>query len=233
MEGELIKAGLTRNEAKAYLELLKQGELSANKLSKKISMDRSLTYTILNNLIEKGLVSYIKKDTRKYFKPEHPKNLLNPIKSKELFIETLINNLIKIKPKKDEETEIKIFEGKAGIRNFINLAIKEKYFYAFGSTGLAFFSLHEMPHIAKKVSKLKKDIKIIGNKKYKGTEPFEFKAFKYKYLDIKSKATTSIFGDYVSIHLLTQKPLIILINNKEIAESYRNHFKVLWKVAKG
>ena len=37
----------------------------------------------------------------------------------------------------------------------------------------------------------------------------------------KRGAITSIFGDYVSIHLLIQKPLIILIKNKEISEKMK------------
>jgi hypothetical protein len=60
----------------------------------------------------------------------------------------------------------------------------------------------------------------------------ELEYIKFKFLNIKSEATTSIFGDYVSIHILTQKPLVILIKNKEISESYRSHFEVLWKIAK-
>ena len=35
-----------------------------------------------------------------------------------------------------------------------------------------------------------------------------------------------------SIHLIKEKPHIVIIKNKEIAESYRNHFKILWKYAK-
>ena len=71
-----------------------------------------------------------------------------------------------------------------------------------------------------------------GNKKYKGTEAFNFKNFQFRYLDVESEATTSIFGDYVSIHLIKGKPLIILIKNKYIAKSFKNHFEYLWEKAK-
>ena len=59
LKEHLTKAGLTGNESKIYLELLKNEELTANELSKKVSMDRTLAYTVLNHLIEKGLISYI------------------------------------------------------------------------------------------------------------------------------------------------------------------------------
>lgn len=231
-EEKLIKAGLTGNESKVYLELLKKGELSANQISKNLGMDRTLSYSILNHLIDKGQVSYIIKQNKKFFSCSNPENLLNPIKAKEIFIKDLIEELSKIKPEKEEDLSINVYEGKEGIRTFVNMSLKEKYFYAFGSTGLAFFSLYEMPVIAKKVAKLKMDIRIIGNKKYRGTEPFEFKKFKYKYLNIESKATTSIFGDKIAIHQIRDKPFIIVIKNKSIAESYKNHFEILWKQAK-
>ena len=231
-EEKLIKAGLTGNEAKVYLELLKKGELSANQISKNLGIDRTLSYSVLNHLIDKGQVGYIIKKSKKIFSCSNPENLLNPIKAKEIFVKDLIEKLSKIKPEKEEDLSINVYEGREGIRTFVNMTLKEKYFYAFGSTGLTFFSLYEMPVIAKKVAKLKIDIKIIGNKKYRGTEPFEFKKFKYKYLDIESKATTSIFGDKIAIHQIRDKPFIIVIKNKDIAESYKNHFEILWKQAK-
>ncbi len=228
----LKKSGLTGNEAKVYYELLRKGSLSANQIAKKISMDRTLTYTVLNHLIEKGLVNYIIKDKKKFFEAANPENLLNPIERKQAFVTDLVKELKKLEKIKESSHDIKVYEGKEGIRTFINLAIKEKEFCSFGSTGRAFYSLYEMPRIAKQIEKSNTKVRIIGNKKYKGTKAFSFKRFKFRYLNIESDATTSIFGDYVSIHILTQKPLIILIKNKEIAQSYKNHFEVLWKIAK-
>jgi len=66
-EDKLRKSGLTGNEAKVYFELLRKGSMSANDLSKKIGMDRTLTYTVLNHLIEKGLVNYVIKKNKKFF----------------------------------------------------------------------------------------------------------------------------------------------------------------------
>ncbi len=232
MEEKLKKAGLTGNESKVYLELLKQGELSANELAKKISTDRTLTYTVLNNLIEKGMVSYVIKSGIKFFKPENPENLLNPIKEREIFIKNIIPQLKKIKKIKDIPYEIKIYEGKEGLRTFLRLVIKHKTFCAFGATGRGYDLLYELQALSKNLKSKNYSAKIITSPKYKPHEMINLPYIQFKYLDIKSEATTGIFGDYVSIHLLTQKPLIILIKNKEIAESYRNHFEILWKSAK-
>jgi len=232
LKQKLTKAGLTGNESKAYLELLKSEELTANKLSKQISTDRTLTYTILNHLIEKGLVSYIIKQNKKFFKAEKPENLLNPIKKKEFFIKDLITNLNKIQKKTPSPYEIKVFEGKEGLRTLFNLIFKNKSFFSFGGTGRAYEQLYEMQALVKILNKKEFFGKMIIQEKYRGHEVTKQKIIETRYSTTKSEATTTIFGDYISIHLLTQKPLAILIKNKEIAESYYNHFQSLWKIAK-
>ncbi len=228
----LQKAGLPRNEAKTYLELLKQGELSANELSKKLGTDRTLTYSILNNLIEKGLISYIKKQNKKYFQAEPPENLLHPIKKKEIFINDLIPTLSKIKKQKDSEYEIKVYEGKDGFRTILRRILKNKQYCAFGATGRAYDQLYEFAPIAKQLDKIGFSSRTIAHPKHKNHPMTQFKNQKFRYLDIASEATTMISGDYVSIHLLKHKPLLIIIKNSEIAQTYQNYFEFLWKIAK-
>lgn len=230
---KLQEAGLTGNEAQVYLELLKKGELSANQIAKNLGIDRTLTYTILNHLIEKGQVKYILKQGKKMFSSSNPENLLNKVKAKEVLITGLISELKNLKKETPQETQINIYEGKEGLRTILHLVLKHNGFCSFGATGRAFHALYEMPAIAKQLEKsADMKIKIVGNKKLKGTEAFDLKGVEFRYLDIKSEATTSIFGDYVSIHMIKNKPIIILIKNKDIAESYRNHFNLLWKTAK-
>jgi len=230
--GRLQEAGLTGNEAKVYLELLRKGELSANRIAKNIGMDRTLTYTVLNHLIEKGQVSYVVKDNKKMFSCSNPENLLNSIKAKEVLISDLVKELKNIKAKKSEETEISVYEGKEGIRTLMRIIVKEKYFFSFGGTGRAYDLLYEMPAIAKKLEKTKAYAKVIVGSKYKGHEFTKYKNIKVKYLNVKSEATTSIFGNYVSIHMIKEKPFVIIIKNKDIANSYRSYFNYLWKKVK-
>jgi len=224
----LKQAGLTGNESGVYLELIKRGKLSANEISKNIGIDRTLAYTILNHLIEKGHVSHIREKNKKLFSCSNPETLLNSIRAKETLILDLVTELKKIKPKKEQETKINVYEGKEGLRTFMSIALKHKELMFFGSTGRAFFQLYEMPAIAKEIIKKKISVKILGNKKFKGTEPFNYLKFEYRYSDVEAEATTSIFGDYVTIHLIKERPLIIMIKNKDISDSYKNYFEFLW-----
>ncbi len=228
----LKNADLTLNEAKTYTTLLKFKELNANTLAKKTKIDRSLTYNILNKLLEKGLVNYKIKESKKYFTASKPENLLNNLKEKESIIKKIIPTLEKIQQTDENEYSINIYEGKAGLRSWINLILKEKEYLCFGITGKSYYELYEMPLIIKEIKKRKIKGRLIGYEKTDKTKkPFKLK-FEYRFIDFKMSATTSIFGDYISIHQIDEKPLIIVIKNKDVANSYRNLFEFLWKQAK-
>ncbi len=232
LKEKLSQAGLTRNESKVYLELLKTLELSANEISKKVSLDRTLTYSLLNNLIEKGLISYIIKENKKFFKAENPENLLNQIRKKEFLIKDLIIDLNKIQKQNPISYEIKVLEGKEGLRTLFGLIFKNKHFLSFGGTGRAYEQLYEIQAMAKALKKGEYSGKMILQEKYRDHEVTKQSIIKSRYSNVNAEATTVIFGNYVSIHLAKEKPKILLIKNKDIAESYKNYFKVLWKIAK-
>ena len=229
---KLKEAGMTGNEAKVYLELCEKGSLSANQIAKNLDMDRTLTYTILNHLITKGQVNYIVKENKKFFSCSNPENLLNSVKAKEALIQDLVDELKKLKVRKQEETEIDVYEGKEGIRNLMREMTKVKHIDAFGATGRAYDLLFESPALGKEAEKKKVTMRILTNKKHKGKEFFKFKNIRVKFLDVESEATTSIFGDCIAIHLIKDKPIVIIIKNKDIANSYRNYFEWMWKRAR-
>jgi len=232
IEEKLKESGLTGNEAKVYLGLLKKEEINGSQLAKQIGLDRTLTYQVLNNLMEKGLVSYVIKEHKKYFKVNNPENLLNPIKEKEALVKDLIPELKSLGKVSSAISEINVYEGKEGIRTLMREIIKEKSFSAFGATGRAYDILYEMPRLTKELTRKGYSARMIMPPKYKSHKMLGFKNIKAKYLDLQSEATTTIFGDKVSIHLIKEKPIVILINNKDIAKGYQNYFDFLWKIAK-
>ncbi|MCD4666693.1 helix-turn-helix domain-containing protein [archaeon] len=231
---ELKKAGLPDNQAKVYLELIKRGSLSANKLSKNIGLDRTLTYQILNNLLEKGLISYIIKENKKYFEAASPDNLIRPIKEQEKFINSIIPKLKSIKKLEENEQEVKVYEGKKGLKTFFEDILKSKDICIFGATGKSYEILRfEVPHISKKAEKLGIKGRMITSLENKKQEMTKLKNLKVRYLDeVKSPATTTIYKNKVGIHVLSDKPIVIIIKNKDVADGYRSYFNFLWKIAK-
>ena len=232
LESNLKNAGLTGNEAKIYLELIRSGEQSANELAKRLSMDRTLTYTVLNNLIDKGLVNYIIKTKKKFFRAADPSNLLNAIKQKEILVQELINELNKIQRIENVETQINVYEGKSGMRSIINLVTKYRELCAFGATGRMYELFYESPALVKELVKKKHFARIIASPQYRGKQITTIKNIETRYLKVDSEVTTTIFGDYIMLHIIKEKPIAILIKNKDITKGYQNYFEVLWKIAK-
>jgi len=231
---KLSKLGLTGNEAKIYLELLKRGSTPVNRLAKNLGLDRTLSYQILHNLIEKGLASYIIKEKKKFFEAASPENLLTPIKEKEQSIISLIPELRSLEKLKEQEQDVKVYEGKQGLKTFFEDLITSREICIFGATGRSYDILKfEIPHIAKKAQKKGLSGRMITSKQFKNHEMTKLPKIKVKYLEeIKSPATTTIYGNKVSIHILTDKPIIIIIKNKDVAKSYKSYFEFLWRFAK-
>lgn len=230
----LKQAGMTGNEAKIYLELLKRGEANGNLLAKKTGLDRSLTYTVLNNLVNKGMVNYIMKDKKRVFHPTEPKNLLIPVKEKEGFIKDLLPSLETIKKIPAQKNIFTIYEGKEGLKVLVEKWLGSKRgLIFFGGTGKSMDILKwEMPHIIKRFVKSK--VPLRGIVSYRNRHhPFtlvqgaDIRSLK----NVNSNATTCVVDDMVSIHVLTDKPIIMLMENKEIADGYRAYFDYMFKHA--
>ena len=67
MKNKLLKLGFTNNETIIFETLVIYGDLGANDISRKVGIDRSVVYNILDNLIMKGYVSQINKQGKKRF----------------------------------------------------------------------------------------------------------------------------------------------------------------------
>jgi sugar-specific transcriptional regulator TrmB len=233
---DLIKAGLTKTESEVYLNLLKHGESSASQIAKRLRMDRTVTYHIIQNLERKGLISYMIKNHKRTYDATDPENLLGPIKAQEEYVQQLIPQLQNLKKIKEKEQEVLVYDGKEGIRTLYTDILKTGSFLAYGATGKSFDIMKwEMPHIVDKFAKLKSSIKVVCHTDHKSKKLTKelSSIVDFRFLDsVESQASTLIYGDNVGIVSFGDKPLTIIIRNKVIAESYRNHFNLLWKLSK-
>lgn len=231
---QLEEAGLSNKEAIVYLSLLKHSPISGGNLAKLLNMDRTYIYNILRNLINKGLTGHIIVNNKTLFQAMPPQNLLNQIKQKEQSIKTILPELIAIEKIKPEPTTVKILEGKQGLRTIIQMLLesKAKEILVYGGTGKSYDILkYEMPHVAKKTGLMKMKGRIITCEKLRGHVFTKLSNFKIKYVKELTPSSTMIFEDKVSINVFNQKPFVILIEDKSIAESYKKYFEYLWKIA--
>src|SRR3989344_4005590 len=114
---KLEKIGLSPNEAKCYLVLLKIGSASANEISRKSGVHRVSVYDALRGLAEKGLVSQITKANKLLFEAGNPNRIMEIIKEKEEKLDEtkrIVPELILDFNMAKEKQEIHSFKGIVG-----------------------------------------------------------------------------------------------------------------------
>ena len=232
---QLTEAGLSSKEAAVYVALLKQGPVGGGDLARLLNMDRAHTYNVLRNLVNKGLAGHTIVYNKRIFQATSPQNILNQIMQKEQVIKAIIPELMALEKIKPEPTVVKILEGKPGLRTIIGLLheSKAKEILVYGGTGKSYDVLkYEMPHVAKKTELLKMKGRIITSEKLRGHLFTKLPNFTIKYVEELTPSSTMIFGDKISINIFNEKPFVILIENKSVAESYKKYFEYLWDIAK-
>lgn len=231
----LQNLGLEEKQAKVYLALLKLGESTATKISEKTNLDRTLIYQLANKLIEKGLVSYIIKNNVKYFSSANPKKLLQDVKEKEKTLQKAMPELINLTKIKEQETKVEVYRGKEGLRTIIKDIIRQKKdLVAFGEEGRFQKVLPiDIQRYIKELIKNNIHERVLVRADLRG-KVIESKNSEYKYLPKKylSPVTTAIYDDKVASFIWTFPYYVILTKNKEVADSFRSYFELLWKIAK-
>lgn len=229
--------GLTDTEIEIYLTLLELGEATASEIALKNSLNRTFTYDRLDKLLKKGLVGYYIKDTKKYFKPAHPQQLvailqenqqkiLLELKQKETQVAHLVPTLLKLQKPKEDSPKVELYTSKKGIKTILNLILKEKKeLYLYGS--LSLFQ-KTMEHYYEIWNKQRVEMKIIT--KILSADKIDIVNANVDYLPSEQKETTTTFtfGNKVAIILWGQVPAGILMESKEVAQSNVSFFNNLW-----
>jgi len=230
----LQEIGLTGNQSKVYLSLLKLGKASASQISSITKINRSLVYAIIEELIEQGLVSYFIQNNKKFFQAAPPKEMLEILKEKEQKIKELLPKLEKIKTLPESE-KIEVFKGKEGLKTVLNDYLKYKEYSVIGGIGK---SLETLPYFMDGWHKRRVKLKIIRHmiigEEARGTKVAKFPLTEVRFLPKKYETleSTTIYGNKISHTIWVGKPLVIVIESKRIHDAYIKQFNLLWRIAK-
>ncbi len=235
LEKNLSKLGFSPSEIKIYLHLLKTGSSYPNKISSETRINRSNVYEALDRLISKGVVSFIKKNNVKWFEAKSPESLLSLIKEKEEDIQKTKNNLLKeinnLEINQEKALEASIFVGKKGLRIIFEEVLATKKPISLIASKLQFkevfgpyFELWHKERIKRNISQ-----RSIFPNSFK-SKLKERKLLKYKFVDDKftNPTTIIIYGENCLFIQWSKEPIVIKMNNKEIAQSHLNYFNMLW-----
>ena len=226
--------GLSEGEVTVYLSLLKLGQTTVSELTKETGQHRTTIYDFLEHLLEKGLVSYIVQQNTKYYQAAAPTKLLEVIQEKEQNIKKVLPQLQKLIQFKKEDIRVEVYKGKEGFKTLINSALNiGKTFYGFGIDEYLFEEVFPL-----ELQRYFKREQEIGMQEYNLTRENPKFVYPYKHVHYASipdeffdPTPTAVFGNQIWF-MIWEPFTCILIENKNLAESYRRYHKMLWKMAK-
>jgi|APSaa5957512622_1039677.scaffolds.fasta_scaffold02865_4 HTH-type transcriptional regulator, sugar sensing transcriptional regulator len=245
---ELEQLGLTSGEARTYLALLELKSSTVGAIIKKSKVASSKIYSVLERLIQKGLISFITKEKIKHYTALPPNRLEEYIDKKEKeilenkqLLKSLMPELENLSDKNKEEN-VQIFKGIKGIITAYEMMLDSaktnstiKYFYAhqehYSKEAKEFYVLNsKFPELLKKYYKEKRI-------KFKGILDNTDVVKKGKHMEIKeSKFPLMMNADFNEEYVLMisweGSPMGVLIRSKEFAKNLEIHFDFLWKQIK-
>ena len=131
VEPLLEEIGLSKNEIKIYLILLKLGSTTTGAIIKQTGIHNSKVYDGLERLSNKGLVTYVVVANTKHFTAVNPERLLDFLEDKKKLIEEHEKGIKKFLPQLKamreigvDETEAEIFRGWKGMESVFNEGIR-------------------------------------------------------------------------------------------------------------
>ena len=241
----LEKLGLTKGEIKVYLALNKLGEATVGPIGKESKVSKSKIYDILDKLIEKGLAGYITKNGVKYFIANDPHMILDYISKKEeelsstkKEVEEVIPQLMLQRHLETKKRVAEMYEGFNGVK-----AIREELMQDFkasdtllvlGAPKIAnekwehwFLNFHKR----RRAKKIKMKIIFNSNAKDFGKVREKMSYTEVKYLPNKlvSPNWIDIFPEAVLFVMVLKNPIAFVVRDKELANSFRSYFEIMWK----
>jgi len=218
----LRKIGLTNSEIKVYIDIIKHEDSLASEISNRVKISRTYIYDSIRNLIDKGLISYVFKNNRKYFKALKLEKLLEyfndqilSMKNEKQEIKKLILELKPTQKPPQKKPLVEIFEGKEGLKTILNDIIKTKK-DAVGWGHTTKVKRHLPDWFLKRYLKErdKKGIKV--RQLYaKGGDILKSQRSKFKELpeEFSSPVTFGAYGDNTIIFFWSETPIIIKIKS--------------------
>lgn len=232
--------GLTQAEIKVYLTLLELGTATAGETLKKCKLQNSVMHRALNSLIEKSLINFILEGRRKIYQATDPEHFFNFIEDKKRNFEQILPELKKKQTFAKKKETATIFRGIRGIKEVYSIMIdtNAKEYNTFGGghpcVDLMGESWWKNLHLRRTENKLKSRQVFDATVKKQGDDYNKLPLTQIKFLskDFFQAQETVIVGDKVAIAVFTDNPYAFLIEDKVVANGYRKHFEVLWKLAK-
>lgn len=234
----LKNLGLSDKESKIYLACIELGSSVVSEISKHAGVNRVTTYDILDKLIQKGFVNYLTKNKIKYFNPVKPDLVYKVTKQKADDLKKALPDLKRMYGE-TPHPQIRYYEGLNGIKAIYQdtLTCKTQIFnYANSEEIRAHWPEYDEEYVKKRV---KKKIHLTGLAQLDEAGLKVLKESNKYNRDIRLLPRNkygfsneiSIYDNKVAIISFKEGLIGMLLESKEIADTQRTIFKMVWEFA--
>ncbi len=244
IETTLSRIGLSKKAVKVYLACLQLGISTMTEIAKEANLKRPTTYLVVEELLVKGFVTLQKKGAKNYYAPESPKKLHNLIQFRAREIEQLLPELEALYNEPKEKPSIKVYKGREALKT-----VYDELYESFVSRKevLAYTSIGDLEkHMPEAISEIVKCFKRnndyvfrelnvddeAGRRHAKRMKKTGAKKHFVRLLKPEYRFHNTdniIYGNKVAIFSLKKDVSVIVIENKDIAETYRALFNAAWE----
>lgn len=237
--GEL---GLTKGEIKTYLFLITRPQSSVSQISGETKLNRSNLYSILENLINKNLVTSTIIDNVKYFSANEPTVLreiiekkISDLNKKKLDLNEFIQNADKLGAFASD-VKVEFYQGNEGIKNILEKILQLKRGETVYSLGYENLFERRFKYYFKKfkTERVRKGIQFKAIfKKTKRTKSLKIKLTEIKYLDLQyfSNVEISIYKNSLTIFFVSENTKVLHIESEALYKHMLNYFNFLWELS--
>ncbi len=243
MQEILQSIGYLKSEALVYSALLKLGQSSAGNIAKATCLNRVSVYKAIERLINDGLVSYTIHANRRSFRAANPdkiRAILQEKKKQILDFEAQIPSIIEKYKEKEDKIHSEIYEGIKGLKtlteNMLSQSRPNDEWLVLGAPKKAEILGGYYQDLNDRRAKKKIKLKIVYNKDakllYDVRKKQPLTEVRIMHQNLVTPCSIELLNNSVAIILYFPTIICFSIVNKEVADSFRQYFKVIWQCSR-
>ena len=237
----LTDVGLSSKEALVYLSTLECGTSPVSEIALSAKFNRITTYTILEKLLARGLVTTTTRNRMKHFTAVSPEIFSDSIKQRAKRLEKSVPHLLALAGDNAARPVVQMFEGLTGVKRAYRETLKAKggILNCANSKGLRdHWPEHDTEYVAERARK-----KILlrgfapddepGKLVQQGDKKFYRETRLLPKDNFWVENEINIFDDKLLITSFEPKVFAILIQSQAVADTQRQIFEMLWGFCEG
>ena len=229
---ELMRCGLSHNEANIYLTCLQLGRAPSAQIIERSSLPRGTVYDVLNAIEKMGLVSSCKINSRLHFTPNDPECLMTALEDRRDAVAGILPALKQARGTATDGLTVETFRGSQSIRKLLSGMLEHtNELSVIGSLQSALI-VAEYPIRNFTTKRLKNKValrQITGNgAEAQFNQDDSLTAIRYLATFHPMKEITLITDDAV-ISVLMQEPCAFVIRAPEHRKTMRAVFEFFWR----